>query len=928
MQSRQMRRNRKRWERKTGRFLLLASRFSLLLIMTGLLLFHGGRDAEGWGLAGMLLSLTLVCWAAGCLFSGKVALMPTQGPLVFGLVLGMGLLQLSPFIGGLWAPEGIKGFWAALQIAELPSGSPLLALLPGFHSQALLFLLSAAVFQFLLVQLFGGPSGILLLSFAVLCCAALMSLLGLVQHFGGHDWLLWMYKGKTFAVSGPFPNKNHFALLQELGFFTGLGCACGLFSARKGASLWLLAGKWRRPLLAATLACLVLCLLGLFFSYSRAGILCSLVGVIAFSLYAFRRLGDTKSSFMALAVLLVAIGLVSFYGLDVLTFRLEVALSGEDPSGLVRWEIWKTALSAIGLSPFWGTGFGAFRYLSPLFEPSYAPGTISFNVHNDFMELAVVLGIPCALLVLGWLAYLFWRNARGVLAAPRSSLHFVGVGAMAALLVTAGHEVFDYGLQQPGNMLVWLAVTVVLSHAARWGYARKKNDQWELGRPLYVLAILLCIPVFGMLKAYSECYHAGIALNRMNELRELPEVTQAFSAAERQKMILRQGGKILETGFMRLDALDGMADAFRQLAFIRQSVLLAEKLFETHSWKVSPGRVWSAVYAEDLPGAFSSLSGQERHSIAEWYRKAAESYRRMLAVAPTNALVWAKLAQSLDDAAGWDLQRGTAIQLYERACFLYPYNGDVSRLAVEGYWRRYQEERLEGRTDDAAFGLLIAYARRTGEEYPALIGKTLAFIWGIRPEVSLLRQVCPDTVQGQEQLYFFLRSQKQWADALEALKQMERLNQARPDEETPDTLGTLAFLRRDGRDKTVLRRIVAERKAEVYAELGNKEEAYAQQEVARQLLYAERTPEIVRIDGLMERGEYLIAEEHLKKLPDDPRALVRYAEILWNAQRYALLTRKMADFEACAATADEETRERMRKIRLLFEEHCRLHVAS
>ena len=185
MQSRQIRRNRKRWERKTGRFLLLASRFSLLLIMTGLLLFHGGRDAEGWGLAGMLLSLTLVCWAAGCLFSGKVALMPTQGPLVFGLVLGMGLLQLSPFIGGLWAPEGIKGFWAALQIAELPSGSPLLALLPGFHSQALLFLLSAAVFQFLLVQLFGGPSGILLLSFAVLCCAALMSLLGLVQHFGG-----------------------------------------------------------------------------------------------------------------------------------------------------------------------------------------------------------------------------------------------------------------------------------------------------------------------------------------------------------------------------------------------------------------------------------------------------------------------------------------------------------------------------------------------------------------------------------------------------------------------------------------------------------------------------------------------------------------------------------------------------------------------
>ena len=67
------------------------------------------------------------------------------------------------------------------------------------------------------------------------------------------------------------------------------------------------------------------------------------------------------------------------------------------------------------------------------------------------------------------------------------------------------------------------------------GLCTEKNDQWELGRPLYVLTILLCIPVFVMLKAYSECYHAGIALNRMNELRELPEVTQAFRRRNARK---------------------------------------------------------------------------------------------------------------------------------------------------------------------------------------------------------------------------------------------------------------------------------------------------------------------------------------------------------------------------------------------------------
>lgn len=915
--------NRTRWERNAGRLLLFASRAALLLVMGGLLLFHGGRDAEGWGLAGLGIALALVCWVGGCCFSGKAALTPTQGPLVFGLVLGLGLLQLSPWIGATWAPEGTRGFWEALQLAGLPAGDPMLSLLPGFHRQALLVLLAAVVFHFLLVQLFVGPAGVLGLASAIVGCSAVMSLLGLVQHFGGQDWLLWIYKGQTSVVSGTFLNRNHFAMLQEFGFFTGLGCACALFTARKGSSLGRLLGTGRIPLLVGILIGCVCCLVGLFFSYSRAGILCSLAGVLGFTLYAFWRLRDTKSSFLSLAVVLAAIGLVSFYGLDTLLSRLELALSGEDPSGLIRWEIWKTSFPVMGLSPFLGVGFGAFRYLSPMFEPSYSGGTISFNVHNDFLELAVALGIPCAVLTLGWLAFLFWRNARRVAAEPRSSLHFIGIGTMTALLVSAGHEVFDYGLQQPGNLLVWLAVIVAFSQTARWARTRTLPPVWALGRPLYALGGLLCLPALAMGQVYQASYETGMALNRLQELRELPEMTMAFSPAERQETILRQGELILARDGTSLYALDDLADASRQMAFIRQSALLAGKLSESHRWTVSPARAWSAVYAQELPAVFHSMDPEERQSIASWYRKAAGYYLQMLPAAPTNALIWAKLAQSLDDAASWEGQRGTATPLYDRACALYPRNGEVSGLAAAGYWRQYQEEQLQGRDGEEAFELLVAYARRTGEESPASVGKTLAFLWNVRPDVDLLKQVAPDTLQGQEQLYLVLRSHQQWAGALAALKQMDRLNEARPDEESPETLGVLAFLRRDRRDKALLRRIVAERKAGAYAALGDTAAAETQQAVVQQLLYAERTPELAEIDRLMKQGEYLIVEERLKKLPDDPRALVRYAEILWNAQRYELLARKLADFGKCQALADAETLERMEGMRLRLEEYDR-----
>ena len=181
-------------------------------------------------------------------------------------------------------------------------------------------------------------------------------------------------------------------MLQEFGLFTALGLAVALIRGGSHSSLGRLLGKWRSLVTVSAFVCAVLSLLALFLSYSRAGIFCAGAGLLLFTLYVFYRGKGLSTPFLIACIVLSALALVGVYGLDTLFARLDTALSGEDVSGLVRWEIWGTGIKVLAIAPWTGIGLGAFRYVSPMFEPSYSPGTISFNVHNDFLELAVSFG--------------------------------------------------------------------------------------------------------------------------------------------------------------------------------------------------------------------------------------------------------------------------------------------------------------------------------------------------------------------------------------------------------------------------------------------------------------------------------------------------------------------------------------------------------
>ena len=71
---------------------------------------------------------------------------------------------------------------------------------------------------------------------------------------------------------------------------------------------------------------------------------------------------------------------------------------------------------------------------------------------------------------------------------------------------------------------------------------------------------------------------------------------------------------------------------------------------------------------------------------------------------------------------------------------------------------------------------------------------------------------------------------------------------------------------------------------------------------------------IARADALMMDGDWVLADELLKSLKSDPRALVRRAEMALTMNRLEGAGQRMKEFEDVAASADDKTRVRVEKV--------------
>ena len=76
------------------------------------------------------------------------------------------------------------------------------------------------------------------------------------------------------------------------------------------------------------------------------------------------------------------------------------------------------------------------------------------RAHNDWLELLIEFGLPMGLglmvAALGWLGF----KARAVLRQSDIRRYWLGLGAFFAILAVLLHELVDYNLMVPANMII------------------------------------------------------------------------------------------------------------------------------------------------------------------------------------------------------------------------------------------------------------------------------------------------------------------------------------------------------------------------------------------------------------------------------------------------------------------------------------------
>ena len=305
--------------------------------------------------------------------------------------------------------------------------------------------------------------------------SACYALYGLAVLFSGAELILWFEK-EVYGdvVTATFVNPNSFATYCGI----GLLCTTAVLRRRFDRLVPEVSGARQRlyfliaeflPANALFLAAWMVLATALLLSLSRGGVVAAALGLLAFlwivparrSVRLRTRALRSIGLVLAGAVLLLLIGQ-----------GLERRLWETGPDWAKRSQIYSQTVQAIEDEPLLGTGLGTF---APVYR-SYRTDGIRRGVrmaHNDYLELALELGIPAAGLFVASIAALALGCAHGALARRRGGV-FPAAGAAASTLVGA-HALVDFSLQIPA---VAITFALVLGVAVAQASAPPPPPKW------------------------------------------------------------------------------------------------------------------------------------------------------------------------------------------------------------------------------------------------------------------------------------------------------------------------------------------------------------------------------------------------------------------------------------------------------------------
>lgn len=400
----------------------------------GLCMMLGGGDVlVPWldvvtQLAVALIALTWF-WTAP---RGQLARIPMAAWVIAGLVVALPLVQLIPLPPALWhvLPGRDLERQALALVGQGDSWRPW-SMTPDRTLASALAAACAAIFVPMVAGTDrGGRSRIMMV---IVTVGVLSVLVGSQQLTGGTGGFFQFYAADSDVLRGFQYNRNSEADVLLLAMLAATGCTVELLRLTG-------MGRWRRPMLALLLGLTVLFVVGTVLTRSRTGILL-IVPVFLAQGWMLRQQIRMRPVLLLLPLAAGAV-LAVLWGNSVLTGAL-----GHFQDGVaLRPLIWSGSLDlarqgmplGLGLGGF-GTAFARIETLD-MVNPLYVA-----HAYQDYVQLVIEAGLP-GLLVLVAVAAILGRAAWQGIAAPVEGSRAHYLFAVIALLMLAGHSVWDYPL--------------------------------------------------------------------------------------------------------------------------------------------------------------------------------------------------------------------------------------------------------------------------------------------------------------------------------------------------------------------------------------------------------------------------------------------------------------------------------------------------
>lgn len=233
-----------------------------------------------------------------------------------------------------------------------------------------------------------------LLAFALLAGALASTVIAFAQVFSLWEQSEWIVRMPDLRrPGGNLAQPNHLATLLAMGV----------------ASLVFLYQSKKLGAIASGLFLFLLCA-GIAVTESRTGAL-SLLALLGWWLLKRRRIGDPTPVWAGVGC---GIGFVGMFWawpklLNALLLSDQAAVN---TTSSLRLEVWSQLLDAVALRPWWGWGIHEVAKAHNAVAHSYAVSAPFSYSHNIVLDLALWVGLPLTILLVGVTAVWLWRRAR------------------------------------------------------------------------------------------------------------------------------------------------------------------------------------------------------------------------------------------------------------------------------------------------------------------------------------------------------------------------------------------------------------------------------------------------------------------------------------------------------------------------------------